>query len=84
MAQPSLSYALKELEQELGVVLLKRDRRSVSLTEAGKAVLIEAQRTLDQAERVRSVAEQFRARQTGMLRVGFEACAGYFGYPFQK
>jgi DNA-binding transcriptional LysR family regulator len=80
LAQPSLSYAIKELERELGIVLLNRDRRSVSLTEAGKAVLIEAQRTLDQAERVRSVAEQFRARQTGMLRVGFEATgAGQIG-----
>jgi DNA-binding transcriptional LysR family regulator len=80
VAQPSLSYALKELEQELDVVLLKRDRRSVSLTEAGRAVLIEARRTLEQAERVRSVAEQFRARLTGVLRVGFEATgAGQIG-----
>ncbi len=80
LAQPSLSYALKELERELGVVLLKRDRRSVSLTEAGQAVLMEARRTLDQAERVRRVAEQFRARQTRMLRVGFEATgAGQIG-----
>lgn len=80
LAQPSLSYAIKELERELGVVLLKRDRRTVSLTEAGNAVLIEAQRTLDQAERVRSVAEPFRTGQIAMLRVGFEATgAGQIG-----
>ena len=80
LAQPSLSYALKELERELGVVLLTRDRRRASLTEAGQAVLMEAQRTLDQAERVRRVAEQFRTRQARILRIGFEATgAGQIG-----
>ncbi|QBD81812.1 LysR family transcriptional regulator [Ktedonosporobacter rubrisoli] len=80
VAQPSLSYAIKELERELGVVLLQRDHRHVQLTEAGKAILSEAQHTLAQAERIRVIAEQFRSGQAGTLCLGFEATgAGQLG-----
>jgi len=39
VAQPALSRAVKELEEQLGVVLLLRNRRSVSLTPAGTVLL---------------------------------------------
>ncbi|GHO47628.1 LysR family transcriptional regulator [Ktedonospora formicarum] len=84
VAQPSLSYAIKALEQELGVALFERDRRHVSLTEAGDAVLIEARRTLAQAKQIHVVAEQYHAKLAGMLRVGFEATgAGPIGAAVQ-
>ena len=42
IAQPSLSQQLRRLEASLGVRLLERDRRRVSLTPAGIALLEEA------------------------------------------
>ena len=37
VTQPSLSMRIQALEREVGVSLLERDRRSVQLTEAGRA-----------------------------------------------
>src|ERR1700753_3605645 len=41
MAQPPLSRAIQQLERRLGVTLLERTRRSVTLTEAGSVLLRE-------------------------------------------
>lgn len=47
MAQPPLSRAIRRLERRLGVQLLNRDNRGVSLTPAGETFLKEARRALD-------------------------------------
>jgi len=49
VAQPSLSKQIRDLESELGTVLLERGPRGVHLTAAGRAFLVEARRTLDVA-----------------------------------
>ena len=41
-AQPSLSQQIKQLEAEVGVPLLERNKRHVALTEGGKAFLVDA------------------------------------------
>jgi DNA-binding transcriptional LysR family regulator len=51
VAQPAVSEQVRKLEEELGVRLLERTQRSVSLTNAGAAMLEEARRVLHQAER---------------------------------
>ncbi|MBF6242934.1 MULTISPECIES: LysR family transcriptional regulator [Nocardia] len=54
MAQPPLSRAIRQLERRLGVVLLHRTTRSITLTEAGAVLLREARAALaavDAAER---------------------------------
>ncbi|GLW35426.1 LysR family transcriptional regulator [Actinoplanes regularis] len=47
IAQPPLSRAIQQLERRLGVTLLERDRRSVTLTGAGRVLLDEARVILD-------------------------------------
>lgn len=54
MTQPPLSRAIKQLETELGVVLVRRSATGVELTTAGEALYAEAITLLDQAERARA------------------------------
>jgi DNA-binding transcriptional LysR family regulator len=49
VAQPALSKQIRDLEVELGTVLLERGPRGVRLTAAGRAFLVEARHTLDVA-----------------------------------
>ncbi|WSM10301.1 LysR family transcriptional regulator [Streptomyces sp. NBC_01716] len=60
MAQPPLSRAIQRLERRLGVSLLERDRRGVSLTGAGEVLLHEGRAALDAA-----TAAARRARRAG-------------------
>ncbi len=70
--QPPLSRQIRQLETELGVELFHRTKRSVSLTEAGQALLNEARLTLAQAQRAVNAAQQ---TQTNKLTIGFSLCA---------
>ncbi|RSD24893.1 LysR family transcriptional regulator [Amycolatopsis eburnea] len=53
MSQPPLSRAIKQLESDVGAVLLLRSATGVTLTPAGAALLAEARSLLDQADRAR-------------------------------
>jgi len=54
IAQPSLSRAVRQLEGDLGAVLLDRSPAGVGLTSAGEVLHDEARRLLEQAERARA------------------------------
>ncbi|MBP0455463.1 MULTISPECIES: LysR family transcriptional regulator [unclassified Kitasatospora] len=73
VSQPALSYALRNLETELGIRLFDRHSGGVSATAAGLDVVAEARRTVAQAERITTAAERHRRAADGVLRVGFEA-----------
>lgn len=75
MEQPPLSRQIHQLEEELKVELFQRNKREVSLTDAGQAFLGEARLTLAQAERATQVAMQFNGEQQKRITIGYETCA---------
>jgi DNA-binding transcriptional LysR family regulator len=71
MAQPPLSAAIRQLERDLGVDLFVRTTREVKLTEAGRAFLDGARRTLADAERAAEDAKRAAAGELGQLRIAY-------------
>lgn len=70
VSQPSLSAAVKNLEDELGVRLFERGKGEVLLTPVGEEVIAQARRALEEAERVKTVARQGTNPLLGPLRLG--------------
>src|SRR5258705_2083696 len=68
IAGPSLSQQIKALERDLGVRLFDRDRRSVTLTAAGQAVLADTPTILDRADNLRRLAARLARSEPGPLR----------------
>lgn len=71
MAQPPLSIQIKRLEEELKVQLFDRSRRAIRLTEAGRSLLPEAQRLLDQLEETAAMVQRVGSGSIGRLTIGF-------------
>ena len=77
VSQPPLSTQIKGLEQELGVRLLERSNRGVSLTAAGAVFLAEARSVLAGLERAKSKALRADQGDIGTLSIGFVSIADY-------
>lgn len=56
--QPTLSTGIKNLEEELGVILLNRDNYRVQLTDAGEALYLKAQEILEHTKKFKSMAQE--------------------------
>jgi len=70
VSQPTLSVAVKKLEEELGVTLFERGPGEVSVTPPGRKIVEQAQRVLEEAARVREIAAAGRDPLVGPLRLG--------------
>jgi DNA-binding transcriptional LysR family regulator len=70
VAQPAVSAQIGRLERELGEALFHRDRRGVTLTTAGDALLPHARAALAAAERGRDAIASLRGLLRGRLRIG--------------
>ncbi len=71
MAQPALSQAISQLESELGLKLLDRHARGVTLTDAGETFLVKARTAVDSESEVRRTAESLARAERGIIEVGF-------------
>ena len=70
VSQPTLSVAIKKLEEELGVTLFERGPGEVSVTPVGQRVVEQAQRVLEEASRVKELAAAGHDPLAGTLRLG--------------
>lgn len=70
VAQPTLSVAVRKLEEELGVILFERGQSEVTVTPAGEPVVRQAEKVLAEAARVRELAETAGDPLAGPLRIG--------------
>ncbi len=71
VSQPGLSRQIRDLEDEIGFLLLERSAKSVRLTPAGRAFLVEAQAVLQRAEQAVQAARAVASGQREELNVGY-------------
>jgi LysR family hydrogen peroxide-inducible transcriptional activator len=70
VSQPTLSVAVKKLEEELGLTLFERGPGEVSVTPPGRKIVEQAQRVLEEAARIREIAAAGRDPLVGPLHLG--------------
>ncbi len=71
IGQPPLSHAIQMLEEDIGAQLFERTKRSVRLTAAGHAFLLDARRIVALTESAGEVARKAARGESGELRIGF-------------
>ena len=81
VSQPALSTAVQKLEEELGVQIFERSRSEVSVTEVGRRVVEQAQRTLEEAGRLKTIAAEGSNQLIGALRLGIIHTIGPYVLP---
>ncbi|MFB6802374.1 LysR family transcriptional regulator [Peribacillus butanolivorans] len=70
IAQPPLSRQLKQMEEELGVILFDRDNKSLNLTLEGERLLLRAKELLNKLDETMVEVQELRKDTSGILSVG--------------
>jgi LysR family transcriptional regulator, hydrogen peroxide-inducible genes activator len=70
VSQPTLSVAIKKLEDELDVKIFERGASEVSVTPLGEDIVRQAQAVLDQAAAIKEIAKRGKDPLTGALKLG--------------
>ncbi len=81
MTQPPLSQSIANLESQLGAPLFLRNRRQVTLTPAGSALLPEARRLLEDADALPGLVRRVAGGEAGRLTLAFVSTADYSVLP---
>ncbi len=81
VSQPSVTVAIKKLEEELGVPLLDRSQKQIALTPEGRVCL---KRTDDILARLRDLISEmndYRSAQKGIIKIGITPVIGAYFFP---
>jgi len=70
VSQPTLSVAIRKLEDELGVTLFERGGAEVGVTPIGERIVTQAQKVLEESASIKEIARQGHDPLAGPLRVG--------------
>jgi DNA-binding transcriptional LysR family regulator len=81
ISQPSLSVQIKQLEDELGVSLLRRSKRHVEITRAGEVFLSAAREVLLKLQQASAAARHAESGEAGTIRLGFIPTASFHILP---
>ena len=77
MAQPPLSRQIKQLEEDLGVILFNRGRSAITLTQAGERLLVRGKSILAQLDDMQLEVRRLGQGAEGRLRIGFVGSAAF-------
>jgi DNA-binding transcriptional LysR family regulator len=81
VSQPSVTKAIKALEAELGIVLIDRSQKHVSLTEEGRAFLVHVERILHDLDETRRDMQRFRKHIAGTVHFGLPPMVESYVFP---
>jgi LysR family hydrogen peroxide-inducible transcriptional activator len=70
VSQPALSVAIQKLEEELGAQLFERGKTEVTVTPVGERIVEQAHKVLEEAARIRDIAQAGRNQLVGAFRLG--------------
>ena len=70
VSQPTLSVAIKKLEEELDVKLFERGANEISVTPLGEEIVRQAQSVIEQAQAIKEIAKRGKDPLSGALRLG--------------
>jgi LysR family hydrogen peroxide-inducible transcriptional activator len=81
VSQPTLSVAIKKLEEELDVKLFERGSSEVSVTPLGEQIVRQAQQVIEQAAAIKEIAKRGKDPVSGPLRLGIIYTIGPYLLP---
>jgi LysR family hydrogen peroxide-inducible transcriptional activator len=81
VSQPTLSVAIKKLEEELDVKIFERGSNEVSLTPLGTAIVRQAQSVIEQASAIKEIAKRGQDPLSGALKLGIIYTIGPYLLP---
>ncbi len=81
VSQPTLSVAVKKLEDELDTPLFERSKSTVQVTPLGEKIIAQAQRVLEQSSLIFELASAGRDQLANPLRIGAIYTIGPYLYP---
>jgi LysR family transcriptional regulator, hydrogen peroxide-inducible genes activator len=82
VSQPTLSVAVRKLEDELGIQLFERGNNEITVTALGLPIITQAQYVLEQAQEIRELALHHKNPLQGHLRLGVIYTIGPYLLPF--
>lgn len=81
VSQPTLSVAIKKLEEELDVKIFERGSSEVSVTPLGEEIVRQAQAVIEQAAAIKEIAKRGKDPLAGPLRLGIIYTIGPYLLP---